>query len=904
MDACLNRVVHYLAGQSWQIALLTLVVATITYLLRNRSAHVRYLLWLVVLAKCLVPPWYVVPLDVVPVAPRGAASPVAAWLPSVAERLGEEARTPSDMANAASEGSPQARQVPTVNSHRWSFAAQAGLIWIAGAMVYLTINLLRAVRAEWWFRRKRRPLPEPFRQRIAEMLCMEDAKDKGMPTVWLLDDIGQPFVWGLLRGSIYLPARFLDLDDPHQQRSVLLHELGHVVRCDAVVNLFQVAAQAIFWFHPFVWWASRQIRQEREKCCDEMAIARLGVTPKDYGTAILSTLIQAQESTRSVPSLAVTGPVKNIEERIRAMLKPGKQFHTGPSLAVATILVFAALVAVPTTFTLTARAQAEPTTQKPAGGSLDQPRYAARTFNSKMALTVAVRETPAGDWRSIGRTPSATPIAIPACYMFLGHPSEPVRDWDLLAQEIGQNGVPYLSLRLATDADVKHLAGLTRLQGLDLCNTKITDGGLTHLKGLTGLCELLLCDTRITDIGLEHLKGLTALRQLWLDRTQVTDAGLRHLKGLTKLQELRLEGTSITDAGLMHFTGLTALQNLDLRNTQTTNAGLERLGGLTGLQRLSLSGPAITDVGLEHLKGLTALQHLDLRNTRVTDSGLEHLRGLTALRELWLDRTLITDSGLSHIKGMTALQWLSLSGTQVTDAGLPYVMGLTRLETLYLSSARITDAGLEHLKGLTALQHLDLDNTQVTDAGLASLRGLSGLLRLILDGTPITDSGLEHLKDVTGLQTLSLDNTRVKSDGLAHLKGLTRLQYLYLRNTQITDTGLPHLSGLTELQDLHLNGTQVTDAGLGGLFKDNGLPRLQVLSLSGTQVTDAGLAHLKGLTNLQNLYLSNARITDAGLVNLKGLPTLEWLSLDGTQVTDAGVQRLKQSLPNLVIVRE
>src|SRR3990172_6342224 len=66
MDAHLNEVVRYLAAQSWQIAVLTVAVAAITFALRHRSAHVRYLLWLIVLAKCLVPPLYMVPLRVLP----------------------------------------------------------------------------------------------------------------------------------------------------------------------------------------------------------------------------------------------------------------------------------------------------------------------------------------------------------------------------------------------------------------------------------------------------------------------------------------------------------------------------------------------------------------------------------------------------------------------------------------------------------------------------------------------------------------------------------------------------------------------------------------------------------------------------------------------------------------------
>ena len=66
MEALLTRIADYLWRQSWQIGLLVLIVALASWALRNRSAHVRYLLWLLVLAKCLAPPLVEVPLAVLP----------------------------------------------------------------------------------------------------------------------------------------------------------------------------------------------------------------------------------------------------------------------------------------------------------------------------------------------------------------------------------------------------------------------------------------------------------------------------------------------------------------------------------------------------------------------------------------------------------------------------------------------------------------------------------------------------------------------------------------------------------------------------------------------------------------------------------------------------------------------
>lgn len=823
MNAYANHVVSYLLAQSWQIAVLAAMVGLISMALRNRSAHLRYLLWLIVLAKCLVPPFLTVPLAVLP---ERSSSPFVAGI-----ALGEEYSALETSIPVG--GTTQPQELKTaVPSARELIA----LVLAAGAFFFLLWVGGRAVRYTSWLRDRRRPLPPALQESIREL--SEGFKFRKWPRIWLLEDIGQPFVWGLLRGSVYLPADFVGLSGSDQQRSVLAHELSHIARFDAGVNLLQVLAQAVYWFHPFVWWANRKIRQEREKCCDEMAVAHLNTPPEHYTGAIVDVLAAERRSARPIPSLAIVGSVRDIEERIKTMLKPGKKFHKRPSLVAATVVLFIALVTIPTALVLTARGQTQPIAQsvdkapqlpnKPIADSEKptQPRFAARTFNSEVAFNVCVRETSGSVTRSIGHTPSAAAIEIPACYIWWVKPSAPVQNWDLLVREISKNKVPGLVLGSATDSDVQHLAGLTELQHLDLGGTQITDAGLAHLKGLRGLRWLRLLRTPITDVGLQHLKSLTGLEWLMLEYTHITDAGLEHLKDLTKLQGLDLENTQITGAGLEHLKTLTSLRSLDLAGTKTTNAGLEALKALPGLQELYLSDVPITDGGLTHLESLTTLQELDLGKTKITDAGLEHLKGLTDLRTLYLSDMPITDAGLGHLKGLTRWQWLDLSGTRVTDASLVLLKDATGLEHLDLGGTQVTDAGLTYLKDLTGLRDLWLADTKITDTGLAHLRGLTGLRFLILSGAQTTDAGLAHLKGLTELRRLQMSNTKTADPGLEHLKGLTKLGELRLENTLVSDAGMEHLKSLTGLQWLGLSGTQVTDAGVQQLKQS--LPRLTI----------------------------------------------------------------------------
>ena len=347
MESHLIQITRYLLAQSWQIAALVLFIAIANLVLRNKSAHVRYLLWLIVLGKCLVPPLLTVPVAVLP---EDKPIPVyeMAEVPTVAPKA-ESFLLPSMPLRPS-----RPTQIGSTRPVRLTPRQWLGLSWIIGVAAFVLVALTKALKTQIWLKRARKLLPADLHIGIADLFS--DLGLKKFPKVWLVEGIGQPFVWGLLRGGIYLPANFAKVKSAEHRRDILGHELSHVLRFDAAVNLFQTIAQAIFWFHPFVWWANKRMRAEREKCCDEMAIARLNAQAKEYSRAIVDTLVTECESTRPIPSLAVAGPVKNIEERIKTIMKPGRRFYRKPSLIAAMAVMLIAILTVPTALVLTARA--------------------------------------------------------------------------------------------------------------------------------------------------------------------------------------------------------------------------------------------------------------------------------------------------------------------------------------------------------------------------------------------------------------------------------------------------------------------------------------------------------------------------------------------------------------------
>ncbi len=350
----------FIATQSVQIAMVVGVVAGVNWMLRNRSAHIRYLLWLVVLFKCVTPPIVTFSLPVLP-GETTLQMPSAVRSETMDYGLVEPAAAKTEAVEKTAVAVPEQMQVnlATVEPLAAAQTERPGLskallwaiLWAAGAACYLLWALGRAMLLGRRLKRSRRPLPAELMVEQIETLARLWDYPGGFK-VWLMDGIGQPFVWGLWRGAIYLPTRFQSIQTD-RQKAIVIHEMAHVVRLDAFVNLLQILIQGLFWFHPLVWLANRVIRQEREKCCDEIAVARLGTAPREYGSAIVDTLLQEVQPSFTIPTLAVSGPVKNIEDRIKTIMQPGRRFLRRPSTVAMLIIGLLAAVVVPTTIALT-----------------------------------------------------------------------------------------------------------------------------------------------------------------------------------------------------------------------------------------------------------------------------------------------------------------------------------------------------------------------------------------------------------------------------------------------------------------------------------------------------------------------------------------------------------------------
>jgi beta-lactamase regulating signal transducer with metallopeptidase domain len=123
-----------------------------------------------------------------------------------------------------------------------------------------------------------------------------------------------PAVLGWFRPVVLLPVRALTGLTEAQIEAVIAHELAHIRRLDCFVNLFQIAAETLLFYHPAVWWVSQRIHAERENCCDDEAIAICG-DAVNYARAL--TLM---EEWRTTPALMMAANRSPLAERVVRVL--------------------------------------------------------------------------------------------------------------------------------------------------------------------------------------------------------------------------------------------------------------------------------------------------------------------------------------------------------------------------------------------------------------------------------------------------------------------------------------------------------------------------------------------------------------------------------------------------------
>jgi beta-lactamase regulating signal transducer with metallopeptidase domain len=149
-------------------------------------------------------------------------------------------------------------------------------VWMLGALV-LSLRLTGGWLLNRALVRRDTCAPPPEWLDIVARLCR--TLDVGRPVRLLLSSrVVAPVLVGWWRPIVLLPTSAITGLAPWQLELLLRHEIAHVRRYDSLVNLLQCVAEVLLFHHPAAWWVSRQIRTEREHCCDDEVAAAVGVS--------------------------------------------------------------------------------------------------------------------------------------------------------------------------------------------------------------------------------------------------------------------------------------------------------------------------------------------------------------------------------------------------------------------------------------------------------------------------------------------------------------------------------------------------------------------------------------------------------------------------------------------------
>ncbi|RSL16554.1 uncharacterized protein (TIGR03435 family) [Edaphobacter aggregans] len=277
----------------WQSTLVMLVAWLLTLLLKRNQARTRYWIWMTASLKLLVPfsllaaigDW-LRPASMSPIgSPQLASAMVKMAHPFLQSPQSSESFTTAFAEPATVASAP----------HHGSLLPEIFVVlWLCGFLFLL----LRWSR-DWWA--------------IRSML--RSASRMPLPIdvpVFSTSRMIEPGIVGIIRPVLLLPEKIVDRLPAPQLRSILAHENCHVLRRDNLTAAIHMAVEAIFWFHPGVWWIERRLIEERERACDE-AVLQLGNEAEVYAESILNVCKFYTESTLACIS-GVTG--SELKQRI------------------------------------------------------------------------------------------------------------------------------------------------------------------------------------------------------------------------------------------------------------------------------------------------------------------------------------------------------------------------------------------------------------------------------------------------------------------------------------------------------------------------------------------------------------------------------------------------------------
>ncbi len=354
-----------------------LAVAVFALTLAWRPPALVHCLWLLVLARFVMPPLVAIPivlprphndlpadanlefsLDTAPNSEATANGHAlkcrndATALDSSAPKVSDAPQHISERKLANADASPldsvATTSSPQSRTFRVSLVDCLIGVWIIGAVVILLRSLWQLAR----FQRLLKfadPADDAVRAVIEEQATA--MKLHRAPEALVAPGALSPMLWAFgWRAKLLLPRQLLDELSDDALRTVIVHELAHYRRCDHWIRGLELIVTSLFWWHPLLWLAVRELRRNEEVCCDAWVVSQL----PDHRGVYARTLVEAIGFLSARPSVAPAvsgvfgkGFYRSIEQRVRNIMSQSPASGIRMSVAMRLGVAVFALVALP-----------------------------------------------------------------------------------------------------------------------------------------------------------------------------------------------------------------------------------------------------------------------------------------------------------------------------------------------------------------------------------------------------------------------------------------------------------------------------------------------------------------------------------------------------------------------------
>ena len=311
----------------WQATIVAVALAIVLFLIRKKSAQIKYFLSFAALLGNLL--W------------SGVTFYRSYQYAAEKEAIKAQMMSNSDYLSTQLEvfkiqgDNPETKQAPmTLNlnsiKNRAFFQRNFPIIctiWFAGMFLLIARLIAGFIFAKRLRTSRLLPIEEEWRHKLQELANKMGLRRKIEAFFSPLAKV--PMTLGTLKPIILFPVTAFTGLSSKEIEAIIAHELAHILRNDYLFNIIQSIVEILFFYHPAVWIVSAQIRAERENSCDNLAIVATGDKRTYVKTLAMFQIMQAQQADLAMAYSSKKGSVLQRIKRLQKEIAMKTNFFEG-----------------------------------------------------------------------------------------------------------------------------------------------------------------------------------------------------------------------------------------------------------------------------------------------------------------------------------------------------------------------------------------------------------------------------------------------------------------------------------------------------------------------------------------------------------------------------------------------